>query len=102
LENCRREANPGFRRRSIPATLAADQRGHEMTFTIEFFRIRKDDNARALLDRITHIASDLESAKVKARSLFETLNMPQSPDGLRILDQGGHEVFFWTPGTNEE
>ena len=65
-----------------------------MMFTIEFFRIRKEDNARAMLDRITHIASDLESAKVKAKSLFETLNMPQNPDGLRILDQNGEEVFF--------
>jgi hypothetical protein len=27
------------------------------------------------------------------------LNMPQNPDGLRILDQYGHEVFFWTPRT---
>jgi len=58
----------------------------KMMFTIEFFRIRKEDNARAMLDRITHIASGLESAKVKAKSLFETLNMPQNPDGLRILD----------------
>src|SRR5262249_35419836 len=71
----------------------------KMMFTIEFFRIRKEDNARAMLDRITHIASDLESAKVKAKSLFETLNMPQNPDGLRILDQNGEEVFFWTPRT---
>jgi hypothetical protein len=82
--------------------LAADQKGHSMTFTIEFFRIRKEDNARAILDRITHIASNLESAKVKAMSLFETLNMPQNPDGLRILDHGGEEVFFWTPGTDED
>jgi hypothetical protein len=71
-----------------------------MMFTIEFFRIRKQDNAHATLDRITHIASDLESAKVKAKSLFDTLNMPQNPDGLRILDQYGHEVFFWTPKTD--
>jgi len=35
-------------------------------FTIEFFRIRKEANAHAMLDRVTHIASDLESAKVKA------------------------------------
>ncbi len=41
------------------------------------------------------MAPDLESAKVKARSLFDTLNMPQNPDGLRILNQDGHEVFFW-------
>jgi hypothetical protein len=73
------------------------QRGHQMVFTIEFFRIRKEDNAHAMLDRITHMAADLESAKVKARSLFDTLNMPQNPDGLRILDQDGREVFFWTP-----
>jgi hypothetical protein len=69
-----------------------------MTFTIEFFRIRESDNARATLDRVTHIAPDLENAKVKAKSLFETLNLPQTPDGLRILDENGHEVFFWTPG----
>jgi len=69
-----------------------------MMFTIEFFRIRERDQARAVLDRLTHIAVDLESVKVKAKSLFETLNMPQNPDGLRILDQAGAEVFFWTPG----
>ena len=65
-----------------------------MMFTIEFFRIRKEDNARAMLDRITHIATDLESAKVKAKSLFETLNMPQNPDGFRVLDQNGQEVVL--------
>jgi hypothetical protein len=77
-------------------------RDRPMMFTIEFFRIREKDRARAVLDRLTHIAVDLESVKVKAKSLFETLNMPQNPDGLRILDQAGEEVFFWTPGTNEE
>jgi hypothetical protein len=77
----------------------AERGTKKMMVTIEFFRIRKEDNARAMLDRITHIASDLESAKLKAKSLFETLNMPQNPDGLRILDQNGQEVFFWTPRT---
>jgi hypothetical protein len=72
-----------------------------MMFTIEFFRIRQEDNARALLDRLTHIATDLEAVKLKAKSLFQTLNMPQNPDGLRILDQDGQEVFFWTPGMDE-
>ena len=66
-------------------------------FTIEFFRIRKEDNAHTMLDRVTHIASDLESAKVKARSLFDTLNMPQNPDGLRILDQSGNRCSFGHP-----
>jgi len=74
-----------------------------MMFTIEFFRIRKEDNAHAILDRITHMASDLDGAKVKARSLFDvgTLDMPQNPEGLRILDQSGNELFFWTPGMND-
>jgi hypothetical protein len=34
--------------------------------------------AHAMLDRITHIASDLESEKVKAKSLFNTLIWPPS------------------------
>ena len=34
-----------------------------MIFTIEFFRIRKEDNAHATLARVTHIASNLENAK---------------------------------------
>ena len=67
-----------------------------MLFTIEFFRLREEDDAHATLDRITHIGTDLEAVKVKAKSLFETLNMPQKPDGLRILDRDGDEVFFWT------
>jgi hypothetical protein len=83
------------------STIWCVERGREMMFIIEFFRIRETDNAHAMLDRITHIASDLESAKVKAKSLFDTLNLPQNPDGLRILDQSGNEMFFWTPGTDD-
>jgi hypothetical protein len=65
---------------------------------MEFFRIRNEDNAHATLDRITYMASNLESAKVKATWLFDTLNMPQNPDGLKILDRSGKELFFWKPG----
>ena len=54
-----------------------------MIFTIEFFRIRPNDDARATLDRLSAIVDDLDAAKMKARSLFETLEMPQKPDGLR-------------------
>jgi hypothetical protein len=43
-----------------------------------------------------HIATDLENDKVRAKSLFATLNLPQDPDGLRVSDQGGNEVFFRT------
>jgi hypothetical protein len=66
-----------------------------MIFTIEFFRIRPNDDAHATLDRLSVIVDDLDAAKVRARSLFETLEMPQKPDGLRILDDSGCELFFW-------
>jgi hypothetical protein len=69
-----------------------------MMFAIEFFRIRESDNAHATLDRVAHIASDLESAKVKAKSLFDTLNLPQNPDGLRIFDEGGCQCSFGPRG----
>ena len=42
----------------------------------------------------------LEVVNVKAKSLFETVSMAQKPDGLRILDQDGDEVFFCTPGAD--
>ena len=56
-----------------------------------------------MLARVTHVASNLESAKVKARPLFDvgTLDMPQNPEGLRILDKDGNEVFLWTQGAND-
>ena len=68
-----------------------------MTFTIEFMRVRESDNAHARLDRITNLALDLEDVKVRARSLFATLDLPQKPDAFRILDEDGRELFFWSP-----
>jgi hypothetical protein len=66
-------------------------------FTIEFFRVRNTDDAHATLGRVEHDTMDLDDAKVRARSLFETLNMPQKPDALRIIDELGEEVFVWRP-----
>ena len=65
-----------------------------MIFTVEFFRTRESDDAHAILDRVSVEALDLEQVKTKARSLFHTLDMPQKPDALRILDHEGREVFF--------
>ena len=62
-----------------------------MIFTIEFFRIRPNDDAHATLDRLSVIVDDLDAAKVN----FETLEIPQKPDGLRIFDESGCELFFW-------
>ena len=66
-------------------------------FTIEFFRVRDTDQAHATLGQVEHDTLDLEDAKVRAQSLFETLDMPQKPDALRILDERGEEVFVWSP-----
>jgi len=61
-------------------------------------RVRKSDNAHATLDRITNFAADLEleEVKVRARSLFATLDLPQKPDAFRILDEDGRELFFYS------
>ncbi|MGB7832702.1 MAG: hypothetical protein WBL84_10880 [Xanthobacteraceae bacterium] len=72
-----------------------------MNFTIEFFRVRSTDDSHATLDRISVAADNLEAAKVKAKSLFETLNMPQKPDGLRILVQEERELFVWSRGDDD-
>ena len=70
-----------------------------MMFTIEFFRIRKEDDAHATLDKITHIAPDLESAKVKAKSLFDTpVIMPQNPEWLADFRPGWSRGVFLDPG----
>lgn len=68
-----------------------------MMFIIEFFRVRGTDEAHATLDQVEHDTTDLEDAKTRALSLFETLNMPQKPDAVRILDHNGEEVFIWSP-----
>ncbi len=66
-------------------------------FTIEFFRVRDTDGAHATLGRVEDDATDLEDVTVRARSLFETLDMPQKPEALRVLDERGEEVFVWSP-----
>jgi hypothetical protein len=72
-----------------------------MKFTIEFFRIRPNDEAHATLDPISIVADNLDAAMVKGKSLFDTLDMPQNPDGLRILDQVKRELFVWVPDAHE-
>jgi hypothetical protein len=59
--------------------------------------VRGTDEAHAILDRVEHDTTDLEDAKVRALSLFETLDMPQKPDAVRILDNNGDEMFIWSP-----
>jgi hypothetical protein len=72
-----------------------------MNFTIEFFRTRPNDEVHATLDRISIVAENLDTATVKAKLLFDTLEMPQKPDGLRILDQVKRELFVWVPDAHD-
>jgi len=73
----------------------------DVTLTIEFMRVRESDNAHAILDRVTNMTSDLDEVKVRAKALFATLDLPQAPDALRILDEEGRELFFWSPGAQD-
>jgi hypothetical protein len=78
----------------------ATARSHEevdVTLTIEFMRVRERDNAHATLDRVSSMSSDLDEVKARAKALFATLDLPQRPDALRILDEEGRELFFWSP-----
>jgi Protein of unknown function (DUF3141) len=65
----------------------------EIGVSREFVRCRQ---AHATLDQISIVADNLD-----ARSLFDTLDMSQKPDGLRILDQVKRELFVWKPGDHE-
>jgi hypothetical protein len=40
---------------------------------------------------------DIAGVKKRAKLLFYQLKMPQTPDGLRILNPLGVEVFSWRP-----
>jgi hypothetical protein len=66
-------------------------------FTIEFYRIRERDDAHAVLDRLAVVTPNLDAAKVKAASMFDNRDMPQKPDGFRILDYAGDELYRWAP-----
>jgi hypothetical protein len=70
-----------------------------MNFTIEFFRVRSTDDSHATLDRISVAADNLEAAKVKAKSLFETLDMPQKPDGCASWFRRNASCSFGAEGT---
>ncbi len=72
-----------------------------MNVNIDFFRTRPNDEAHATLDRILIVAEKLYTATVKAKLLFDTLEMPQKPDGLRILDQVNREFFVWVPDAHD-
>jgi hypothetical protein len=64
-----------------------------MEMTFEFYRIREGDNAHARLGRVTRETAGLDAAMELARTLMQTLEMPQQPDAVRIIDADGAELF---------
>jgi len=96
-----RASGSGEQREEFAAvSLLRHMRKHYLTFTIEFIRVRESDSAHATLDRVTNLTSDLDEVKIRAKALFATLDLPQAPDALRILDEEGRELFFWSPGAH--
>lgn len=59
-----------------------------MNFTIKFFRTRPSDEAHAILDRISIVADNLDAAMVKAKLLFDTLDMPPKTGRVAYLGSG--------------
>lgn len=64
-----------------------------MMIQVEFYRMRLEDDARALVGRVTYEAIDAQAAVVAAKSLFRTLDLPQKPDAMRIVDAVGNKLF---------
>ncbi|WEX75386.1 hypothetical protein PYH37_000792 [Sinorhizobium numidicum] len=63
-----------------------------MKIVIEFYRIRNADDAHAVLGRETAEAADLDEAREIARQLLRTLDMPQRPDAMTIIDGDGNNL----------
>lgn len=59
---------------------------------IEFYRVRAGDTAHARVGRVSRTAADADDAIRLARSLLLSLDMPQEPDFVPILDD--HENCF--------
>ncbi len=64
-----------------------------MKTVIEFYRIRDTDQAHALIGRETVIVGDLQEAIGIGRRLSQTLDMPQRPDGMAVIDGAGNTVY---------
>ncbi|WP_442578070.1 hypothetical protein ACSBOB_21265 [Mesorhizobium sp. ASY16-5R] len=64
-----------------------------MKIVIEFYRTRHRDNAHAVVGRETDEAVDLDDAIRIARSLSATLDMPQRPDAVTIIDAAGGTIY---------
>ncbi|MFI0849771.1 hypothetical protein [Mesorhizobium sp. IMUNJ 23232] len=60
---------------------------------IEFYRTRHQDDAHAVVGREAGEAMDVDDAIRIARSLSATLDMPQRPDAVTIIDAAGGTIY---------
>jgi hypothetical protein len=67
-----------------------------MKIVIEFYRIRQQDGAHAVVGRETEEAVDPDDAIEVAWALAQTLDMPQQPDALTIADASGRTLYSCT------
>lgn len=72
--------------------MTATPKRHLMVFVIEFFRIRRTDDAHALVGRERVDANGVEDAIGIARRMGLSLHMPQCPDAFAIRDQQGRPL----------
>jgi len=70
-----------------------------MKIVLEFYRVRKADDAHAVVGRETADAADLDDAIGLARQLWRTLDMPQRPDAMSISDNEGNRLYSGTLDT---
>ncbi len=63
-----------------------------MKVTIEFYRVREQDDAQAVLMRVARDVSDPTEAVRAAHEMARTADMPQTPDHFRIVDERGIEI----------
>ncbi|WP_188611991.1 hypothetical protein [Chelatococcus reniformis] len=64
-----------------------------MRIVIEFFRVRQEDGAHAVVGRETEDAFDRDAAIGRAWALAQALDMPQRPDALTVTDAEGRILY---------
>jgi len=72
-----------------------------MMIQVEFYRMRMEDDARAVVGRVSYEVIDAQAAVTAAKSLFHTLDLPQKPDAMRIVDALGNKLFDGRYGSEQ-
>ncbi|MBW8635867.1 hypothetical protein K1W69_01625 [Hoeflea sp. WL0058] len=64
-----------------------------MKVVVEFYRTRDADDLRAVIGQQTMEVADIEDAIETVWKLSTTLDMPQQPDGVSIMDADGAMIY---------